>query len=242
MVQKKETTKAKKADAIKKEPKKVSKAKNQTGRNPKHKIHSVPKAIKVENENEVKIEDKVKNEIDCNKENDGAKSSNSKVKSTRNITFEERLEECKKFKTEHGHCKIPTTAKYNKSLGVWVQEMRRNFKLMATTGKPRRMINSDQIASLNDIGFHWGFKPKAGMPQSDPMWEKDYKEIKEFKEKHGDFNVPKGPLDEWACEQRTQKKKRDSKMKCNINSARIKKLDAIQFNWSGPRKPKIQSE
>jgi hypothetical protein len=169
-----------------------------------------------------------------------------KAKSSRKFTFEERLEECKKFKKEHGHCKILTTGRNtNKAMGVWVQEMRRNFKLQMTTGKPRRCISNEQIIELDAIGFHWGFKPKAGMPQSDEMWEKCFEEAKSYHEEHGNFDVPPDDEDyssppfylaEWVCVQRDQKKRRDSKMKCNMNIARVKKLSAIGFNWTGPRK------
>jgi hypothetical protein len=171
-----------------------------------------------------------------------------KAKSARKISFEERLEEYKKFKKEHGHCKKPTTGRNtSKAMGVWVQEMRRSFKLQMTTGKPRKVITNEQIAELNTIGLHWGFKPKAGMLQSDGMWEKSFEEAKRYHEEHGNFDVPPDNDDysslpfylaEWVCVQRDQKKRRDSKTKCNINGARVKKLAAIGFNWSGPRKLK----
>ena len=50
-----------------------------------------------------------------------------------------RLEECKQYREEFGHCKIPTAYKDNKSLGIWVQEMRRNFKLLKQ-GKELRTL------------------------------------------------------------------------------------------------------
>ena len=161
--------------------------------------------------------------------------SNRKV-----FTFAERLTQCQAFKDEFGHCKIPTTSKYDKSLGIWVQEMRRNFKLQMTTGKARRPISPEQIAQLDALGFHWGFKPAAGAPQSDDMWETSFEQARQYQEEHGNFDIPADYHDtflaEWVCAQRDQKKRRDSKMKCNINKQRIQKLDDIGFNWDGPRK------
>jgi len=157
---------------------------------------------------------------------------------TKRPSFEERFEQCKAFKDQHGHCKIPTTDKYDKSLGIWVQEMRRNYKLKMTTGKPRMAISHDEIAQLDGIGFHWGFKPAAGAPQSDETWETSFEEARIYHDSHGNFDIPaeEGFLAEWVCVQRDQKKRRDSKMKCNIDKNRIKKLDEIGFNWDGPRK------
>jgi len=157
---------------------------------------------------------------------------------TKRLSFEDRVEQCISFKDKHGHCKIPTTAKYDKSLGIWVQEMRRNYKLKMTTGKSRKAISHDQIAQLDGIGFDWGFKPAAGAPQSDEMWHTNFEEARIYQDTHGTFDIPaeEGFLAEWVCVQRDQKKRRDSKMKCNIDKKRIKKLDEIGFNWDGPRK------
>lgn len=158
----------------------------------------------------------------------------------KSFSFEDRLAQCKAFREKHNHCKIPTTAKYDKHLGIWVQEMRRNFKLTMTTGKPRKDITPEQIASLEAIGFHWGFKPAAGTPQSDEAWEANFEQARKYQEENGDFDIPADYEDkflaEWVCIQRDQKKRRDSKMKCNINKKRIKKLDEVGFNWDGPRK------
>ena len=170
-------------------------------------------------------------------------------------TFRDRLEECRKFRKEHGHCKIPTTGRMtSKSMGIWVQEMRRNYRLLNTTGKPRQSFTDEMLQELNDIGFEWNFTPKAGVPQSDILWEKCYEAVRAYREEHGgSFDVPPGYrpssssspssslppslcLAEWVREQRVQKKRRDSKLKCNISPARIKKLNEIGFNFDGPRK------
>lgn len=173
------------------------------------------------------------------KNGDKKKVKKTMKKESKRYCFEERFEQCKGFLEQHGHCKIPTAYKENKGLGIWVQETRRNFKLKMTTGKPRKDITPEQIEQLNSIDFYWGYKPKAGAPQSDEMWEKTYLEVQEYHEKHGTFDIPLesgGFLAEWVRVQRDQKKRRDSKMKCNINAQRIKMLNSIKFNWDGPRK------
>ena len=173
------------------------------------------------------------------------KKTKSKTK-----TFEQRLMECTEFKTKFGHCKINTNGKdSNKGLGIWVQEMRRNFKLQMTTGKPRSRISEEHIQQLNNIGFHWGFTPKAGLPQSDEAWNAALEKVTQYHKDFNTFDIEVREEDnkdgggaqllylaEWACDQRDQKKRRDSKMKSNMNKTRVDLLTKIKFNWGGQRK------
>lgn len=173
-------------------------------------------------------------------------TTNNNKSKKRTLTFEQRLEECKKFKQEHGHCRIPTTGRGSTvSLGIFVQELRRNFRLQMSTGKPRRRLTDEMLEELNAIGFEWNFKPKAGMPQSDGLWEKCFEAVDAYQSEHdGSFDLPRGPhsttlplcLAEWTCEQRFQAKRRKQKVKCNISPARMKKLRAIGFDFQGPCK------
>jgi Helicase associated domain len=156
------------------------------------------------------------------------------------VSFDGRLKQCKEFAKQHGHCKIPTSYKENKSLGVWVQEMRRNFKLIKTGQPPRAKMTDDQIASLDEIGFEWNFKPDPCAPESDAMWEQNFKRLKDYKDEHGDFDIPiegeMGDLGKWARVQRNQNNLRETKRKCFITKDRIKKLSEITFDWEGSRK------
>jgi len=175
-------------------------------------------------------------------------------KSRTKISFEQRLMECTAFKTKFGHCKINTNGMDStKGLGIWTQEVRRNFKLQLTTGKPRTRLSEQHIQQLNGIGFHWGFTPKPGVPQSDAAWNATFAKVEQYHNEYHTFNIQVKEeeeknngggggnarllyLAEWVCDQRDQKKRRDSKMKCNINKQRVNLLTQIHFNWDGPRK------
>ena len=171
-------------------------------------------------------------------------------KSRTKLSFGEQLMECTEFKTKFGHCKIKTNGTdSNKGLGIWVQEMRRNFKLQMTTGKPRSRISEEHIQQLNNIGFHWGFTPKAGLPQSDEAWNAALEKVTQYHKDFNTFDIEVKEEDnkngggaqllylaEWVCDQRDQKKRRDSKMKSNMNKTRVDLLTKIKFNWGGQRK------
>jgi Helicase associated domain len=151
------------------------------------------------------------------------------------------FEECKEFAKKHGHCKIPTSYKDNKALGVWVQETRRNYKLMATGGKPRAPLSDEQVEKLNDIEFHWGFTPDPSTTaESETSWEANFAKLKSYKETNGDFDVPmQGTsvnLAKWARAQRHQNNLRATKRKSFMTKERVKQLDSIGFDWDGPRK------
>ena len=159
----------------------------------------------------------------------------------RGSSFEERFNQCKEFIKVHGHCKIPTNYKEDKSLGIWVQEIRRNVKAMANGKKPRRFVSEEIVNQLNELDFHWGFTIDPNkFPESDSSWEKKLEALKEYKETHGSFNVPLegelSALGKWTRVQRTQKYYRDTKRKCFITKDRIASLDGIAFDWKGPRK------
>lgn len=174
-------------------------------------------------------------------QNSKTKASKASKIPAKKISFSERYEQCKEFLKKNGHCKIPTSNKENPSLGIWVQEMRRNFKLMMTGKKPRKVLDQEVIAKLNEIFFHWGFQPDPNkFPELDASWEKNFEALKEYHESNGNFDAPITgdlmALGKWVRVQRTQKYYRDTKRKCFITKDRIKMLNGVGFNWKGPRK------
>jgi len=173
------------------------------------------------------------------------KSTNKKVKKGPSTSKMERwnvrLEECKAYREKFGHCKIPTNYKDNKSLGIWVQETRRNFKLAKQGKKARSPLKDDQIEQLDDIGFHWSWTPDPNLTaESDTSWEVNFAKLQEYKESHDNFDVPMdgglSSLATWAKVQRNQNNLRDTKRKTFITKKRIDKLNEIAFNWDGDRK------
>jgi hypothetical protein len=159
-----------------------------------------------------------------------------------------RLEECKQYREEFGHCKIPTAYKDNKSLGIWVQEMRRNFKLLKQGKEPRYKLTDEQIEMLDQVDFHWGWTPDpTKSAETDSSWESNFAKLQEYQTSHGSFDMEEEDastttgsssisLDKWTRVQRNQYKKREQKIKTFMTKDRIKKLNGIGFNWDGPRK------
>eukprot|EP00977_Amphora_coffeiformis_P012041 scaffold2974_cov181-Amphora_coffeaeformis.AAC.9 len=169
------------------------------------------------------------------------KTKAEKVGTKAKANWQTRFEECKAFAEKTGHCKIPTAYKDNKSLGIFVQEMRRNYKLIKQGKASRFKMSDEQIAQLDSIGFHWGYTPDPnGSAESDASWEANFEALEDFKKEHGNFDVPMegsmSTLATWTRAQRNQKYRRDSKLKCFINKKRIDKLAAIDFDWDGERK------
>jgi len=167
----------------------------------------------------------------------------SKGSSSKRLTWSDRLVQCKEYREKFGNCKIPTCIKDDghKSLGIWVQEVRRNYKLQMKGEKPRRALTEEQIEQLDELEFHWGFKPDPNAAKElDSSWEANFQKIQEYKGSNGDFDVPMegdtAKLATWARVQRTQKYYRDTKRKCFITTERIKKLKGIGFDWDGERK------
>mmetsp|Transcript_26868 Transcript_26868/g.57591 ORF Transcript_26868/g.57591 Transcript_26868/m.57591 type:complete len:224 (-) Transcript_26868:366-1037(-) len=159
--------------------------------------------------------------------------------------WDKRYNECKEFLKKNNHCKIPTNFKENKSLGIWVQETRRNFMLMMKGKKPRRELTQEVIVKLNELGFYWGIAPDPNkFPETDVSWEKNFAQLQEYEKTHGNSEVPMDGSDnvalsklcKWTRVQRTQKNYHDTKRKCFITKDRIKKLNGIGFDWKGPRK------
>lgn len=190
----------------------------------------------------VKVEEKAL------KQEEGTKKKvTKKPKRTINrSSWNDRVAQCKQFREKNNHLRIPTNFKEDKSLGIWVQEVRRNFKALMTGGKPRRSLSPDQIEELDKLGFYWGkFEvDRNKIPEPDSMWETNFANLAEYKKSHGDFNVPIDDKNQkalyqlgiWVRVQRTQKYYRDTKRKCFITKDRVKRLSDVGFDWKGERK------
>jgi len=68
-------------------------------------------------------------------------------------TWDERLEELRQFRSEHGHCVVPILYVDNPKLGHWVNSQRTSYKYLQE-GKPSSLTD-DRIRSLNELGFAW---------------------------------------------------------------------------------------
>ena len=129
--------------------------------------------------------------------------------------WEANFSELKKFCMKEGHARVPYRHVVNGlKLGSWVivQRARKN------------QLTVDQIRRLNVLNFSWD--PGA------EEWELRFTALKEFREREGHCDVPRGvvlngvKLGQWVHHQRNFF--REKKW---LSAERIKKLDAIGFSW-----------
>ncbi|WP_080126619.1 DEAD/DEAH box helicase [Chlamydia suis] len=118
------------------------------------------------------------------------------------------------FREEHGHCKVPTRYPENPDLGSWVSTQRYAFK----KGK----LPEDKIERLEEIGFVWDVTEEA--------WEKNFLELKRFREEYGHCKVPKRypqnpDLGSWVSVQRKTFKSSE------LSEDRIARLEELGFVW-----------
>lgn len=119
------------------------------------------------------------------------------------------------FREHKGHCDVPYNGRY-RSLSRWCTKQRIYKKY-----EPLRLTEY-RIKQLNSIGFCWSIPDK--------MFEKKYRQLKSFYEKHGHCNVTKKQnkvLFKWCTKLRQERK---NKVK-RLTHERIQKLDIIKFEW-----------
>mmetsp|Transcript_33033 Transcript_33033/g.48504 ORF Transcript_33033/g.48504 Transcript_33033/m.48504 type:complete len:419 (+) Transcript_33033:2131-3387(+) len=122
-------------------------------------------------------------------------------------TFEERLEQLKRYREDHGHIVVPRFAKgYGQGLGKWVQQQRVKYKLNKkgnyTTLTPERQ------QKLEEIGMVWSIlKPAQHRAERQP-WDIRYEQFLEFKRENGHTIVPQHypELGNWVNQQRVHYK------------------------------------
>ena len=90
----------------------------------------------------------------------------------------------------------------------------------------------EQIKSLEGIGFVWVLTKHEIVG-----WDERFKQLKEYKEKHGHCLVPEGykanpQLGNWVKNQRVAYRKQSGR---KITEEQIKSLEDIGFVWKPPR-------
>ena len=73
-------------------------------------------------------------------------------------TLEQRYRDLEAFKSEFGHCNVPTRYSVNPSLGHWCRAMRYSYNKMQQGQKPRSNLTQELIKRLEEIGFKWKVK------------------------------------------------------------------------------------
>ena len=132
-----------------------------------------------------------------------------------------RFEELRTYKSSHGDCNVPVRWPENPQLGAWVS-MQRELKKQGSL-QPKR------VKLLEELGFAWR---AIGEP-----WEVRYAELLEFKEKHGNCDVPREspenpPLGIWVVNQRSKRKRG------KLTPDRERLLTEAGFTWETRTPPK----
>ena len=146
-------------------------------------------------------------------------------------TWEERLEELKAYKAVHGDANVPTLSKENPSLGHWVHDQRKQYRLF--NEKKQTAMTNNRIEQLEAVGFKWALQRHTTMKS----WNERFEELKSYKADKGNCNVPirfKGnpSLGQWVSTQRQEYGAKRKGNKTNITEERIKALEEIGFVWS----------
>ena len=105
-------------------------------------------------------------------------------------------------------------------------------------------LASERIEALEDIGVEWT-RPKGGSKPDDPAWWKRFADLKVYKEKHGDCNVPindkaNPQLANWVYNQRACYHRfidENRKQSPGITKERIEALNEIGFEWRLRERP-----
>lgn len=127
--------------------------------------------------------------------------------------FEQHFSDFLKFKEKYGHALVPENCTEYPSLGSWASHCR------------CKKISEERVKRLNEAGFVWDY--------IDEYWQQKYRELIEFKKKHGHFKVSekqKGheKLGTWTV--RMRKARRHGKGQ-QLSEIQIKLLDDIGFPW-----------
>jgi Helicase associated domain len=86
-------------------------------------------------------------------------------------TWGENFQLLVQYKEQHGHCNVPQRYEPDPTLGHWVinQRIRKDY------------LSNEQRVKLDDLGFSWSLKR---------TWEETFQLLVQYKEQHGDCNVP----------------------------------------------------
>lgn len=72
------------------------------------------------------------------------------------VEWKLRYEELLMFKSQHGHCLVPSHYEQNVKLGTWVANQRKHYRLYQE-GK-QNMMTQNRIDMLNEVGFKWSLR------------------------------------------------------------------------------------
>jgi len=175
-------------------------------------------------------------------------------------SWDQRFEELKQYRLEHGNTLVPQKYAKNPKLGRWVENQRSQYHrymkaIEAGVSDPQgsSSMSADRIAQLEEVDFVWivgrgGGKRRRGNIKPSASWSQRFQELKAHKEEHGDCLIPhiyppNPPLGRWVATQRKQYRKYTKAKKTGasdltsggMNEERIQLLEGVGFVWAlGP--------
>lgn len=153
--------------------------------------------------------------------------------------WSQRLSDLRDYHKRFGNCLVPHNYQENRQLARWVKRQRYQYKLMMK-GRATTMTQERKLI-LEDLGFVWDSQCES--------WEERLSELKAFRKSYGHCNVPSGfksneQLARWVKCQRRQYKLFQESKNSNMTEDRLKRLEAIGFEWlvrgpykKAPRRP-----
>jgi hypothetical protein len=126
------------------------------------------------------------------------------------------------FNQQNGHAMVPT---YQKGLGHWVSKQRVRYR----NGR----MTDDRKELLDEIGVVWKISsPDANADRLQRRWDGMFHKLVEYREIHGNCNVPKtwdndSSLGRWVQKQRV--------IRQSMDASRVERLDSVGFCWKPPR-------
>lgn len=144
-------------------------------------------------------------------------------------SWEDRFAEIKRFRDANGHCNVPKIYTKNPSLGYWVNEQR--FQYRRLQKKKSSYMTDEKIRALDGLDFKWSLRETNG------SWENWCKELREYKNHHGDVDVPlkyrhNPALGAFVNRQRTEHRKLQQGKQTSLTKERIENLNELGFKWA----------
>jgi hypothetical protein len=142
-------------------------------------------------------------------------------------TFEQRCHDFETFKSEFGHCNVPSKYSVDPSLGTWCVTMRYYYNQIQQGQTTKNNLTPDRIARLEEIGFKWTLTE---------TFEQRCHALEAFKSEFGHCNVPQRysadpSLGQWYGKMRCayNKIQQGQTPERNLTQEQIKRLEEIGF-------------
>jgi len=149
--------------------------------------------------------------------------------------WQSRLALLKKYRAEHGHCRVPQRYEMDGvKLGYWLHKQRsegNDFR----KGKPSVGITQERMDQLDAVGMEWSVERAPAMQ---PHWQSKFELLRQFRERTGHCQVPLNhevegfKLGRWVDNQRVEYKKYREGKPSKITQERIVQLEAVGFDWN----------